>query len=252
MSTTNTMTDTVETIVTLIRTLTPVQRRVLVRRLRVSGLLQLDDLTTDRRRMAVAPALGATRLSITPAAQPSSAPTAPPARPRAPLRMVAPRATADQPAASGHVVLGAPVSGVSTPEAHTMAPLPGQAPETPISIWLRGLVFPNGETASAEYVLQWPGYAPQPVQMRFNGQPTPEQVLYDTLEKALRATLSRLRDSGADPTTAHLEVYCPSDRFIDEVIDEAPVADARLQTRHDRVCELLDSFGDWRLVRTGE
>jgi hypothetical protein len=251
MPATNPPPDTVETIVALIRTLTPAQRRVLARRLRVSGLLQLDDLTTDRRRMVVAPALGVTRTAALAAHHPPT-PAEPPVRPSAPLRMAAPRDAANQPAISGHVVLGAPASGASAAGPHVVAPLPGQAPETPIVILLRGLLLPNNATASAEYVLQWPGYAPQPVQMRFSGQPTPDQVLYDTLEKALRAVLARLRDGDADPATARLEVYCPSDRFIDEVIDEAPVADARLQTRHDRVAELLDSFGDWRLLRTGE
>lgn len=244
-------TNTVETIVDLIRTLTPVQRRALARRLRVSGLLQLDDLTTDRRRIVVAPALGVARPPA-PVPQLPSAPVEPPARPRAALRMATPRDAANQPAISGHVVLGAPAPGAATAAPHVVAPLPGQAPETPIAIILRGLILPNGATASAEYVLQWPGYAPQPVQMRFSGQPTPDQALYDTLEKALRAVLARLRDGDADPATARLEVYCPSERFIDEVIDEAPVADARLQTRHDRVAALLDTFGDWRLVRTGE
>ena len=243
--------NTVETIVDLIRTLTPAQRRVLARRLCVSGLLQLDDLATDRRRMVVAPALGAARAS-TPAAPRSPAPVEPAVRANAPLRMATPRDAANQPAISGHVVLGAPSGASSSPAPHQMAPLPGQAPETPIVILLRGLTLPNGVNASAEYVVQWPGYAPQPVQLRFAGQPTAEQALYDTLEKALRAVLARLRDGDADPATARLEVYCPSDRFIDEVIDETPVADARLQTRHDRVSELLDNFGDWRLVRTGE
>lgn len=243
-------TNTVETIVDLIRMLTPAQRRVLARRLRVSGLLPPDDLATDRRRMAVAPALGVAR---TPAASAprTPAPAEPPIRPRAPLRMAAPRDGANQPAVSGHVVLGAPAPGAA-PAPHLVAPLPGQAPETPIVMILRGLISPNGEAASAEYVLQWPGYAPQAVQMRFSGQPTPDQALYDTLEKALRAVLARLRDGDADPATARLKIYCPSDRFIDEVIGETPVADARLQTRHDRIAALLDSFGDWQLVRTGD
>jgi len=242
---------TVDAIVDSIRRLTPAQRRTLARRLRVSGLLQFDDLSTDQRRMSVAPALGETRAAkadVAPMPLPASAAQA---RPRAPLRMAAPRDANHQPTVSGHVVLGAP-SGAANAAPHQMAPLPGQAPEAPIVVILRGLLFLNGATASAEYTLQWPGYAPQPVQMRFAGQPTPDQALYDTLEKALRAVLARLRDSGADPATARLEVYCPSDGFIDEVIDEAPVADARLQTRHDRVSELLDNFGDWRLVRTGE
>ena len=165
--------------------------------------------------------------------------------------MAPPRDAGGQPAVSGHVVLGAPTNVAAAPAPHQMAPLPGQAPETPLVIHLRGLTVPSDASASAEYVIQWPGYALQPVQLRFAGQPTPDQALYDTLEKALRAVLARLRDGDADPLTAQLEVYCPSDHFIDEIIGEAPVADVRLQTRHDRVSELLDAFGDWRLVRTG-
>lgn len=242
--------DTVETIIDLIRMLTPAQQRVLARRLRVSGLLQPDDLATDRRRMVVAPALGVARPPAASAPR-SPAPAEPPVRPRTPLRMAAPRDGANQPAVSGHVVLGAPAPDAA-PAPHVVAPLPGQAPETPIVIVLRGLILPNGEAASAEYVLQWPGYTPQAVQMRFSGQPTPDQALYDALEKALRAVSTRLRDGDADLATARLKIYCPSDRFIDEVIGETPIADARLQTRHDRVAALLDNFGDWQLMRTGD
>ena len=165
--------------------------------------------------------------------------------------MTPPRDIGDRPAISGHVVLGAPKSEATELAPHQMAPLPGQAPEAPIVVVLRGLLYPAGEAASSEYQLHWPGYPPQSVQIRFAGQPTADQALYDTLEKALRAVQSRLRDSQADLSTAHLEVYCPSDQFIDEVIGEEPVADARLQTRHDRVCALLDSMGDWKLLRTG-
>jgi hypothetical protein len=246
---------TIETIVNLIRRLTPAQRRVLVRRLSVSGLLPPEELTTDQRRTAVAPALGiAAAQQVKAAAGEQTAlppPTSAPAR--APLRVTPPRTTGDQPSIRGHIVLGAPDSATANVAApHQMAPLPGQAPEDAIVITLRGLTLPAGEVASADYVVRWPGYSSQPVQVRFAGQPTPEQALYDTLEKALRAVLSRLNDSHADPATAHVEIYCPSDPFIDELIGETPVADARLQTRHDRVSALLDRIGEWRLLRAGD
>jgi hypothetical protein len=133
-----------------------------------------------------------------------------------------------------------------------MQPLPGQAPEQPIAIVLRGLTLKSGEAASAEYLLRWPGDSPQTIQVRFAGQPTPVQALYDTLEKAVRAILSRLEESRVDPATARIEIYSPSDQMIDELIGETPVADARLQTRHDRISALLDRFGDWRLLRVGD
>lgn len=247
---------TIETIVEQIRQLSPAQRRTLTRRLAVSGLLSLEELVSDRRRLSVAPALGATAMTLpsqspipqSPAARPS---TSPPTPVRVPLR-VTPAASDDQPAIRGHVVIGAPTGEVAESSPHQMAPLPGLAPEEAIVISLRGLAQPDGEVASAEYSVRWPGFAARTVQVRFAGQPTPMQALYDTLEKALRAILSRLQDSQADPATARLEIYCPSDQLIDELIGETPVADARLQTRHDRISALLDSVGEWRLLRSGE
>ncbi len=45
-------------LVEAIQTLTPLQRRRLIRRLRTSGLLDNDEVLTDRERLQVAPALG--------------------------------------------------------------------------------------------------------------------------------------------------------------------------------------------------
>lgn len=239
---------TIEIIVEQIRRLSPVQRRILMRRLAVSGLLPDEEPISDRRRLSVAPALGVA--AMPPALSPSTARTSTPSR--APLRVTPPPASDDQPAIRGHVVLGAPTGEAVRASPHQMAPLPGQAPEEAIVITLRGLALPDGEVANAEYNIRWPGFAPRTVQVRFAGQPTPMQAFYDTLEKALRAVISRLEDNQADPATAHLEIYCPSDQLIDELIGETPVADARLQTRHDRISALLGSVGEWRLLRSGD
>ena len=241
---------TIETIVEQIRQLAPAQRRALMRRLAVSGLLPGEEPVSDRRRLSVAPALG---LAVVQPGAPSPATqTASTAPVRPTLRVTPPPASDDQPAIRGHVVLGAPTGETVETAPHQMAPLPGQAPEEAIVIVLRGLALADGEAASAEYSIRWPGFAARSVQVRFAGQPTPMQALYDTLEKALRAVISRLQDNQADPATAHLEIYCPSDQLIDELIGETPVADARLQTRHDRISALLDSVGEWRLLRGGE
>ena len=226
--------DAIETIVELVRRLSPAQRRSLVRRLAVSGLWSTTDLATDQRRLAVAPAL----------VSPGSASAAPPQGRAAP-----PRTQDDPSTIRGHVVLGPPESRQTDFSPHQMAPLPGQAPEEAIVLQLRG-VSPQ-EALLAEYVVRWPGYAPHVVQVRFSGNPTQTQAIYDLLEKALRSVLSRLQASRAAPATARLLVDCPSDQVIDELIGEVPVLDARVQTRHDRVALLLDQFGDWQLVRTG-
>jgi len=243
---------TIETIVEQIRQLSPAQRRTLLRRLAVSGLLPDEEPVSDRRRLNIAPALGAAAAPPTPQPPAARLPASPPPPVRSPLRVTPPPASDDQPAIRGHVVLGAPTGEIVESSPHQMAPLPGQAPEEAIVIVLRGLALADGEAASAEYSIRWPGFAARSVHVRFAGQPTPMQALYDTLEKALRAVVSRLQDNQADPATAHLEIYCSSDQLIDELIGETPVADARLQTRHDRISALLDSVGEWRLLRSGE
>ncbi|MCB0025082.1 MAG: hypothetical protein KDD91_18750, partial [Caldilinea sp.] len=69
----------IQTIVEAISRLSPAERRNLVRRLRVSGLLAADELTTDRQRLSVAPALGVTPLPVAPvAAQVAPPSVAPP------------------------------------------------------------------------------------------------------------------------------------------------------------------------------
>lgn len=248
----------IEEIVELIRRLTPAQRRVLMRRLSVSGLLQPDALITDRRRLLIAPALGAVGLAQFRKASgsrrtssPAGASLSTSAQVQAPSERQPGRGPGKEPVIRGHAVLGAPRRAPAESAPHQMQPLPGQAPEQPIVIVLRGLTLKSGEAASAEYLLRWPGDSSQTIQVRFAGQPTPAQALYDTLEKAVRAMLSRLEESGADPATARIEIYCPSDQMIDELIGEAPVADARLQTRHDRISALLNRFGEWRLLRVG-
>jgi len=248
----------IQAVVEAISRLSPADRRNLVRRLRVSGLLGSAELATDRRRLSVAPALGMTPPPHTlPAAQ-AHMPQLPPAElqpPSAPavrLRM-APPVSGNASAVSGHVVIGSPQHDESVKlDPHDMAPLPGRAPERPIVIALRSPSTEAHSGANGVYLLHWPGHRPQSVQVRFSGRPSSEQAHYEMLEMALQAVMRRLRDGQADPATARLEIYLTSDRLIDELIGEEPVADARLMTQHDRVVDLLDRFDDWRLLRTGD
>ncbi|MCB0052650.1 MAG: hypothetical protein KDE24_24255, partial [Caldilinea sp.] len=165
----------IQTIVEAISRLSPAERRNLVRRLRVSGLLAADELTTDRQRLSVAPALGVTPLPVAPVAAqvapPSVAPpsVAPPPvaspGPQSPsasavrLRMATPPTGSDMPAVSGRVVLGSPQHEEAPDlDPHDMAPLPGRAPERPIVIALRSADTEARDSASGVYMLHWPGH----------------------------------------------------------------------------------------------
>lgn len=233
-----------------IQQLTPGQRRRLLRRLRASGLLDSDELLTDRERLRVAPALGMqARRRIRRAAQ-KPRPAAPNLVPANPPRETAPVVEKSGPyrsAVSGKVVKGAPASQAPM-NPHDMAPLPGLAPEQPIVVIFDGGSRGNPGQGYGSYALRWPGQAQQIVQLRFGDRVTNNEAEYDTLIASLEAILQRLADNGAASKTAKVEVRGDSLLVINQVKGLWEAKEARLQVRRDRVRELLDAFGSWQLI----
>lgn len=236
-----------ESIIEEIRQLTPAGRRRLLRYLRVAGLLEREELLTDRNRLRVAPALGLPRAAPTPnnkagRSEPHSRATS-----RTPGRG---RDNGERTQISGRVVIGAPPSGEEQLDPHFMAPLPGQAPERPIVIRLNMPSTVTAVTTTGSYVFEWPGSTPQIVQVRFAEAVPTEYATYETLSAALDTLVKRLSDGGIDPGTARLDVHCPSDEFIDQLTGEEPISEPGLRARRDHVDALLDQIGEWRLMRT--
>ena len=235
---------TIETIISLIRTLSPEARRRLQQRLRVSGLLVSEDLITDQDRLEVAPALGVqvVRSALRVSERRDSVPSA-----TVPLRMAG-GAGSSRPGVSGKVVLGAPDQGEAMLEPHGMAPLPGQAPERPI-----GLVFDGGSKGNpgvgyGSYALRWPGQSQQLVHLQFGDHVTNNEAEYDTLIAALEAVSKRLQESGAAPGTARVEIRGDSLLVINQVSGEWKCTEERLRVRRDRARELLRGCGEWKLI----
>ncbi len=205
------MNEAIETIVALVEELTPTERRLLARRLRVSGLLPATEMVTDQNRLGAAPALGTVtaRRAETPTAvrghtvtggQPAAAGGQGSAGGTTlPLRMAN---DAGRVAAPGKVVIGAPAASEAGADPHGMAPLPGQAPERPIAIIFDGGSKGNPGYGYGSYALRWPGQAQQIVQLQFGDNVTNNEAEYDTLLAALEAVLKRLVDVDADPVTA--------------------------------------------------
>jgi ribonuclease HI len=269
-----------EQIVELVRGLSPQQRRQLVQRLRVSGLLPPQTAATDRNPLAKAPALGrrtskAAAAAIKPvrtdsgpgrAAHEQAAPqplseTAqkPPAAPKdadrapgtatpAPLTLrFAGVSDAQGRRAGGKVVIGVP-AGAGEADPHAMPPLPGQAPEQPI-----GLIFDGGSKGNpgigyGSYALRWPGQPQQIVQLQFGDGVTNNEAEYDTLAAALESVLKRLRELKADPSTAKVEVRGDSQLVINQVLGVWKCNDERMRRRRDRVRTLLRDFGAWEIL----
>jgi ribonuclease HI len=232
-----------------IQRLTPEQRRRLLRRLRTSGVLDSDELLTDRDRLRVAPALGVLARRRVRRSVRATRPSGPHLIPANPPQEDDPFVAKSEPyrsAVSGKVVKGAPVEDIPL-EPHEMAPLPGQAPEQPIVVIFDGGSRGNPGQGYGSYALRWPGQSQQIVQLRFGDRVTNNEAEYDTLIAALEAIVQRLADMGAAPKTARLIVRGDSLLVINQVKGLWEAKEARLQVRRDRVRELLEHFGTWQL-----
>jgi ribonuclease HI len=242
--------------VAAIQQLTPAQRRQLQRRLRVSGLFVPEDAVTDQNRLHVAPALGM-RHGQQPAQihHPAAGAVAilvKPEQKQAVDGATRPSTPEPTPAyrspVSGKVVVNRPTANPATDDPHTMAPLPGQAPEQPVVIIFDGGSKGNAGQGYGSYALRWPGAQQQIVKLRFGNQITNNEAEYDTLIAALEAVLKRLQDNGAAPTTAKLDIRGDSLLVINQVLGKWQCKEERLQVRCERVRKLLQNLGAWRLT----
>lgn len=255
----STVEDAVERVVATLHGLSPEQRRQLLRHLRTSGLLETEELLTDRNRLQIAPALGlsARRRVRRTAAQQREAPreqqpSPQPVKPAPKPRLVTP----DPPesyrsSVSGKVVVGSPGSETAPDDPHLMPPLPGQAPEKPIVVIFDGGSKGNPGKGYGSYALRWPGQPQQVVQLRFGDKVTNNEAEYDTLIASLEAILQRLLDAKADPNTARVEIWGDSLLVVNQVKGQWEAKEPRLAMRRDRVRELLERFGRWQLSHHG-
>lgn len=229
-----------------IETLTPDQRRQLQKRLYASGLFVPETLYADQNRLAVAPALGdkveANRHTRVRASRVlAKAPLASALTPKS-------AKTDSRSPVSGKIVVGAPTAQPREIDPHAMLPLPGQAPERPIGVVFDGGSKGNPGQGYGSYALRWPGEQQQVVRLRFGNHATNNEAEYDTLLTALEAILKRLRDGGADPGTARLDIRGDSLLVINQVRGEWQCKEARLQSRCQQARTLLQQFGEWRLT----
>lgn len=232
-------------IIAEIEALSPAQRRQLQRRLYASGLFVPEVLYSDQNRLAVAPALGE-RVQANRRTRPSRAQAVDTAAP--PSLAAKAEKTDYRPPVSGKIVVGAPVPETKEPDPHSMPPLPGQAPERPIGVIFDGGSKGNPGQGYGSYALRWPGEQQQLVRLRFGDHVTNNEAEYDTLITALEAIIKRLRDAGADPKTARVDIRGDSLLVINQVRGEWQCKQERLQTRCRQARSLLQQLGEWRLT----
>ncbi len=201
----------IDQIVAAIAALSAPEQRQLLRRLRVSGLLPVEEIVVDRNRLATAPAVRKGPASAPPdAARPANAPRQ---RNAAPPKATEPR------------------------DAAALVPLR-----------MAGQAAPSGSRPPTGKVVLWPGQQQQIVQLTFGQGVTNNEAEYDTLIAALEAVSSKLRDAHADLSTARLDIRGDSLLVVNQVLGEWKCSDERMRGRRDRVRARLRDFGDWKLT----
>ncbi|MEZ4713022.1 MAG: reverse transcriptase-like protein [Caldilineaceae bacterium] len=240
----------IEQIVEMVRALAPAQRRVLQRRLQVSGLWDKEVLLTDQNRLRVAPALG-----MQPPAAHSQSMGPNPASSRTPRPLPPADAHAEYHSPiRGHLVV-APLHGdegePAAPDPHHMLPLPGQAPEQPIQIVFDGGSQGNPGRGYGSFAIDWPGQPQQIIRPQFGDNVTNNEAEYDTLIAALETVLRKLSDQGVAANAAKVQIRGDSLLVINQVLDKWKCNEERLRVRRDRVRSLLSRFGASQLIHHG-
>ena len=230
----------VDDIAAAIASFSPTERQRLLRQVRIMGYEFDSEPVTDRGRLRVAPALGVkyTKKSRE-------------VRGRVEQRMASPDRSRHngkyEPPISGKIVLGSPSPAPPVESAHVMPPLPGQAPEEPITLLFEGGSAGEPGRGHGSYTVQWPGDPQQRVRLQFGGDVTSEQAEYDALITGLQATLTRLQENQADPSGARLLIRANSMLVLHQIRGSRDCNEEQLQPRLMRVRELLAEFGSWKL-----
>ena len=228
-----------------IRSLTPPQRRRLMRRLRVSGLLASDEYLSDRNRLRVAPALNA---HTTAESQPRATPKVRTAEPLSADSVI------EEESEEANLV---DEQQDDEAQAHSQGddqPADGDeekkpALDGPIEIVYDGGTREGSEQSYGAYAIRWPGEQQENVQLRFGEQTTSDEAEYDTLIAALEAVMQRLTSLGIAPSDANLDIRGESPTIIEQLTGQTEIDNPALRVRCDRVRFLLRKFGTWGLHR---
>ncbi len=223
-------------IVSRIEFLSTRKRRLLFRQLKAMGLLESDDLLSDRNPLRIAPAVqtAAASSNISPAARVDS-PAAPP-RPGE-----RPRLGANQPPVRARVAMADPAREDAA--SAEILPISGQAPAEPIQIVFDGGSRGNPGQGYGSYALDWPGQPRQVIRLSFGDNVTSNEAEYDTLIAALEALQQRMLEQQVEPELAAVSIRGDSQLVCKQVRGDWRCKEPRLKTRLERARALLGKFG---------
>ncbi len=230
------MNNTLDQLAIQIGNLSPARRRVLFRKLKAMGLIEAENLLSDRDPLRIALAVPLRAIENEDKRLDSDLTDPRPPRPADRPRRNAPRSSDNSPA------LSAPDNQRKSTQ---LAPPPAltQAPNEPIRIVFDGGSRGNPGKGYGSFALDWPGYSREIVQLTFGDQATNNEAEYDTLIAALEAVRDRIAELQIDPRSAILSIWGDSLLVCNQVRGKWACKEPRLQVRLNSVKELLSGFG---------
>lgn len=216
------------------------QRRLLFRQLKAMGLIEAEELLSDRNPLNIA--LSVSAQSIERSKRQIV---------REPV-MPKPSKPADRPQNSDHRSPGSGNSAAGSAgqmsAVQPEAPSPQkETPIVPIQIVFDGGSRGNPGEGYGSFALDWPGYPREIVQLNFGDNVTNNEAEYDTLIAALETVRDRMKVQLIEPGSATLSIWGDSLLICNHVSGEWKCKEPRLQVRLEKVRALLSGFGESEL-----
>lgn len=234
------MSSNLDRLVNQIGRLSPGQRRSLFRHLKALGLIEAEELLSDRNPLNIA-------LSVSSQSSERSKRqiVSEPVEPQPPEPADRPRKSDLRSSGSGNPAAG---SADQMSAVQPAAPsLQEEAPKDPIQIVFDGGSRGNPGEGYGSFALDWPGYPREIVQLNFGDNVTNNEAEYDTLIAALEAVRDRMKDRRIEPRSALLSIWGDSLLVCNQVRGEWACKEPRLQVRLENVRSLLGGFGESEL-----
>jgi len=229
-----------------IEILPPHRRRLLFRHLKAMGLLESEDLLSDRNPLEVVPAVknvsAKSKAAGAVLAGGQAAPPRPGERPRPGTGLSRPTgsgAVADPALAKDAPVRDAP-AGDAPAERLSVS---GQVPAEPVRIVFDGGSRGNPGQGYGSYALDWPGQPRQVVRLSFGDDMTNNEAEYDTLIAALEAVHQGMVDKLVEPESTSVSIWGDSQLVCKQVRGEWRCKEPRLRTRLEKARAILGKFG---------
>ena len=220
--------------------LSPGQRRLLFRQLKAMGLIEAEDLLSDRNPLRIALAVPSQSLEINRSQNVGKS-----ANPRPPRPANRPQRAEHRPPDTVRQVAS---SGEQRSALQPETPVvQDETPNGAIQIVFDGGSRGNPGEGYGSYALDWPGFPREVVRLNFGDQVTNNEAEYDTLIAALEAVLDRMVAQQIELGSAYLSIWGDSMLVCSQVRGEWKCKEPRLQVRLEKAKNLLSSFGEYEL-----